>query len=161
MPPIQIDHIVPSSNAIARHILKPPDSLSKRNSKRSRKIVTAPRCAKKLEKCHVKHFPLILTQAFRPYLPADTDHVKEIGNSADRAPFTIPDCRRFSCRRRQPYFFDYNNNFGNTPTKVASLLSKYEQIWQSNQNSRHGALNTKSATTNSTHGILPKAEQNR
>ena len=130
MPPIQIDHIVPSSNAIARHILKPPDSLSKRNSKRSRKIATAPRCAKKLEKCHVKHFPLILTQAFRPYLPADTDHVKEIGNSADRAPFTIPDCRRFSCRHKQSIALHavagnplyHNNSLGMPRTKTASIL---------------------------------------
>ena len=56
-------------SAIAHHALKSPDSLSKRNSKRSRKIVTAPCRAKKLEKCHVKHFPLIITQALRPHLP--------------------------------------------------------------------------------------------
>ena len=104
MPPIQIDHIVPSSNAIARHILKPPDSLSKRNSKRSRKIATASCCAKKLEKCHVKHFPLIITQALRPYLPADTDHVKKIGNSADRAPFTIPDISTVPATAGSPIF---------------------------------------------------------
>ena len=78
------------SSAIAHHALKSPDSLSKRNSKSSRKIVTAPCRAKKLEKCHVKHFSLIITQALRPYLPADTDHAKKIGNSADRASFHTP-----------------------------------------------------------------------
>ena len=61
--------IIPPSSTIAHHVLKSPDSLFERNSKRSRKIATAPCRAKKLEKCHVKHFPLIITQAFRPYLP--------------------------------------------------------------------------------------------
>ena len=56
-------------SAIAHHALKSPDRLFERNSKRSRKIATAPCRAKKLEKCHVKHFPLIITQAFHPYLP--------------------------------------------------------------------------------------------
>lgn len=83
--------IIPPSSAIAHHALKSPDSLFERNSKKSRKIATAPCRAKKLEKCHVKHFPLIITQALRPYLPADTDHVKEIDTSADRTPFSIPD----------------------------------------------------------------------
>ena len=61
--------IIPPSSTIAHHALKSPDRLFERNSKRSRKIATAPYRAKKLEKCHVKHFPLIITQALRPYLP--------------------------------------------------------------------------------------------
>lgn len=56
-------------SAIAHHALKSPDSLFERNNKRSRKIATAPCRAKKLEKCHVKHFQRIKTQVFRPYLP--------------------------------------------------------------------------------------------
>lgn len=152
------------SSAIAHHALKSPDRLFERNSKRSRKIVTAPCCAKKLEKCHVKHFQRIKTQVFRPSLPPDPDHAKKIGNSADRAPFTIPDCRRFSCRHKQSIALHavagnplcHNNSLGMPRPKTASILSKYEQIWQSDQNNRHGALNRKSATTNSTHDYYPK-----
>ena len=105
------------SSAIAHHALKSPDRLFERNSKRSRKIATATCRAKKLEKCHVKHFPLIITQALRPYLPADTDHVKEIDTSADRAPFTIPDCRHFSCRHRKPYFLTITITSGSSRQK--------------------------------------------
>ena len=114
------------SSAIAHHVLKSPDSLSKRNNKRSRKIVTAPCRAKKLEKCHVKHFPLIITQALRPYLPAEPDHVKEISMSADRAPFTIPDCRRFSCRHRKPYFLTITITSGIRRQKTPRSCCKYE-----------------------------------
>ena len=96
--------IIPPSSTITHHALKSPDSHFEHNSKRSRKIVTAPCRAKKLEKCHVKHFPLILTQALRPYLPADTDHVKEIDNSADRAPFSIPDIGAAPATAGNPIF---------------------------------------------------------
>ena len=149
------------SSAIAHHVLKSPDRLFERNSKRSHKIATAPCRAKKLEKCHVKHFPLIITQALRPYLPADTDHAKKIGNSADSASFHAPRLSALFLPPPKAIFFDHNNNFGNPKPKAASILSKYEQIWQSDQNSQHGALNRKSATISSTQDISPEAEQNR
>lgn len=82
--------IIPPSSAIAHHALKSPDRLFERNSKRSRKIATAPCRAKKLEKCHVKHFPLIITQALRPYLPPIPTTPRKIGNSADSASFHAP-----------------------------------------------------------------------
>ena len=72
------------SSAIAHHALKSPDRLFERNRKRSRKIATAPCRAKKLEKCHVKHFPLIITQAFRPSLPRRTRSRQE--NQHERRP---------------------------------------------------------------------------
>lgn len=81
--------IIPPSSTIAHHVLKSPDRLFERNSKRSRKIATAPCRAKKLEKCHVKHFPLIITQAFRPSLPRRTRSRQ--GNQHERRP------RLFSC----------------------------------------------------------------
>lgn len=88
--PYKMIVIIPPSSTIAHHVLKSHDRLFERNSKRSRKITTATCRAKNLEKCHVKHFPLIITQAFHPYLPADTDHAKKIGNSADSASFHAP-----------------------------------------------------------------------
>ena len=132
--PYKMIVIIPPSSTITHHALKSPNSLFERNSKRSHKIATAPCRAKKLEKCHVKHFPLIITQALRPYLPADTDHVKEIDTSADRAPFTIPDCRRRSRRHKQSIALHaiagnplcHNNSLGMPRPKAASILSKYE-----------------------------------
>lgn len=67
--PYKMIVIIPPSSTIAHYVLKSPDSLFERNNKRSRKIATAPCRAKKLEKCHVKHFQRIKTQVFRPYLP--------------------------------------------------------------------------------------------
>ena len=119
--------IIPPSSTITHHALKSPDSHFEHNSKRSRKIATAPCRAKKLEKCHVKHFPRIITQAFRPYLPRRSCLRQENRHERRQRLFSCsPNSRLRSCRRLQSYFFDHNNNFGNPSTKTASILSKYE-----------------------------------
>lgn len=135
--------IIPPSSAIAHHALKSPDSLFERNSNRSRKIATAPCRAKKLEKCHVKHFPRIKSQAFHPYLsPIPTTPRKSA--TAPTAPlFMLPDRRRRSRRHKQSIALHavagnplcHNNSLGMPRPKTASILPKYEQIWQSDQNS--------------------------
>ena len=147
------------SSAIAHHALKSPDRLFERNSKRSRKIATATCHAKKLEKCHVKHFPLIIIQAFRPPLPRRPRPRQRNRHGRRPRPFFDPDIGTVHAAAGNPLC--HNNSLGMPLPKTASILSKYEQIWQSDQNSRHGALNGKSATTSSTQDISPEAEQNR
>ena len=131
------------SSTIAHHALKSPDRLFERNSKRSRKIATATCRAKKLEKCHVKHFPLIITQAFRPSLPRRSCLRQENRHKRRPHPFFDPRLSALFLPPPKAIFFDHNNNFGNPKPKAASILSKYEQFLQSDQNSRHGAFNTK------------------
>lgn len=108
--PYKMIVIIPPSSTIAHYVLKSPDRLFERNSKRSRKIATAPCRAKKLEKCHVKHFPRIKSQAFHPYLPRSRPRQ---GNRHERrprpfydprlsAPFTPPQaiyCASRHCRQ--------------------------------------------------------------
>lgn len=149
------------SSAIAHHALKSPDRLFERNSKRSRKIATATCRAKKLEKCHVKHFPLIITQAFRPSLPRRSCLRQENRHKRRPHPFFDPRLSALFLPPPKAIFFDHNNNFGKPPTKTASILPKYDRIRQSSQNRQCGTLNTKSATTSSTQDISPEAEQNR
>ena len=91
-------------SAIAHHALKSPDRLFERNSKRSRKIATAPCRAKKLEKCHVKHFQRIKTQVFRPPLPRRPCLRQENRHKRRPRPFYDPRLSALSCRHRKPYF---------------------------------------------------------
>lgn len=132
----------PTPNAIAHHAHKSSDNFSKRNSKSSRKIATAPCRAKKLEKCHVKHFPLIITQALRPYLPPIPTTPRKSTTAPTTPIFMLPDRRRRSRRHKQSIALHavagnplcHNNSLGMPRPKTASILSKYEQIWQSDQN---------------------------
>lgn len=118
--------IIPPSSAIAHHALKSPDSLFERNSKRSRKIATTPCRAKKLEKCHVKHFPLIITQAFRPSLPRRTRSRQ--GNQHERwpRPFYDPLLSAPSCHRRQSCFLTATITLGIRRQKTPRSCRKYE-----------------------------------
>lgn len=122
------------SSAIAHHAHKSSDNLSKRNSKSSRKIVTAPCRAKKLEKCHVKHFPRIKSQAFHPYLPPIPTTSRKSATAPTAPLFMLPDCRRRSRRHKQSIALHavvdnplrHNNSLGMPRPKTASILSKYE-----------------------------------
>lgn len=148
------------SSAVAHHALKSPDRLFERNSKRSRKIATTPCRAKKLEKCHVKHFPLIITQALRPYLPADTDHVKEIDTSADRAPFTIPYYRRPHATVDNPIFLTITITSGSRKQKPPRSCRNTSKFGKAIKTAGR-RTQRKKATTSSTQDISPEAKQNR
>lgn len=118
--------IVPPSSAIVHHAPKSHDSLFERNGKRSRKIATASCCAKKLETCHVKHFPLIITQAFRPSLPRRTRSRQ--GNQHERRPrpFYDPLLSAPSCHRRQSCFLTATITSGIRRQKTPRSCRKYE-----------------------------------
>ena len=102
--PYKMIVIIPPSSTIAHHALKSPDSLFERNSKRSRKIATAPCRAKKLEKCHVKHFPRIKSQAFHPYLSQIPTTPRKSATAPTAPLFMLPDRRLRPCHRRQSCF---------------------------------------------------------